>query len=193
MKQISKPRWQAFAAIFWLLSSSALSPMAYAAKDAEVSVPPETNPMSTLRGRSQAAELPALLSDEQRNEHTILAISLRNQRLLEQQAESRAKQLLFQLQAAEAWAAIQRIGGEFSDASASAKDEVSPNIPDAISRYRLHVLIYRDATWLARVSDGERLITLRHGDMVWPGVVAHIQRYGVRFVAAGWQYQLAAE
>ena len=61
-----------------------------------------------LRNQEQQQQLLTehAIFPEEGKQHQQLALSLRNQRLLEEQAESRARQLQYQLQAAEAMHAI---------------------------------------------------------------------------------------
>lgn len=140
--------------------------------------------------------LPKLLDSNEAEQHKQLSLSLRNQRLLEQQAESRAKQLLFQLQAAEAWAAIQRLGGEFVNAKgpqATVLENDIERVPERFLRYRVHALVNREGLWVARVNNGSRMITLRDGDLVVPGIVAKVNTSAVEFIADNWRYKLSMD
>jgi hypothetical protein len=144
------------------------------------------------------ATLPTLLDKSEAQQHKQLSLSLRNQRLLEQQAESRAKQLLFQLQAAEAWAAIQRLGGEFTNTGATSAAVVSADndagrVPERVLQYRVHALVKRENEWVARVNNGYQMITVRDGDAITPGIIAKVNRGVVEFIADSWRYKLSME
>ena len=153
---------------------------------------------SEINEQKASPPLPKLLDTSEAQQHKQLSLSLRNQRLLEQQAESRAKQLLFQLQAAEAWAAIQRLGGELSNtaapsAAAVTADTDSGRIPERVLQYRVHALVKRENAWVARVNNGHQMITLRDGDAITPGITAKVNRGVVEFIADSWRYKLSME
>lgn len=142
--------------------------------------------------------LPTLVDKSEAQQHKQLSLSLRNQRLLEQQAESRAKQLLFQLQAAEAWAAIQRLGGELTNTGATSAavvtvDNDAGRVPERVLQYRVHALVKRENVWVARVNNGYQMITVRDGDAITPGIIAKVNRGVVEFIADSWRYKLSME
>ncbi|MCH8492311.1 MAG: hypothetical protein LAT53_03640 [Idiomarina sp.] len=144
------------------------------------------------------ATLPMLVDKNEAQQHKQLSLSLRNQRLLEQQAESRAKQLLFQLQAAEAWAAIQRLGGELTNTGVASAAVVTANndagqVPERVFQYRVHALVKRENVWVARVNNGYQMITLRDGDTITPGIIAKVNRGAVELIADNWRYKLSME
>lgn len=153
---------------------------------------------SEINQQKASPPLAKLLDTSEVHQHKQLSLSLRNQRLLEQQAESRAKQLLFQLQAAEAWAAIQRLGGELSNtlatsAAAVTSDSDVGRIPERLLQYRVHALVKRENAWIARVNNGHQIITLRDGDTITPGITTKVNRGMVEFIADSWRYQLSME
>ncbi|RUO38786.1 hypothetical protein CWE13_03910 [Aliidiomarina shirensis] len=139
-----------------------------------------------------------ILNKDEVNQHKQLALSLRNQRLLEQKAESRAKQLLFQLQAAEAWAAIQRLGGQVSGAhadEADAADNSNLYVADVNEFYgfRALAIIKRGENWIARIGDNQRVITVKNGSELKPGVRVRIEKDLVELTGKGWKHQISME
>lgn len=104
-------------------------------------------------------------------QHQQLALSLRNQRLLEQQAESRARQLQHQLQAAEALHAMRQLSimvatpELHSDTEHRQAGTLSVQVD--LHRFRLLALFIRDGRWIARLGYGEHIVSARSGDVIW--------------------------
>lgn len=142
--------------------------------------------------------LDTILNKEEASQHQQLALSLRNQKLLEQQAESRAKQLLFQLQAAEAWAAIQRLGVQVnsvvvSENEDSGSSEVYTSVPNELLGYKVFAIIKRSDNWIARIGNGNQVITVVHGSQLRPGIGVRVDKHRVELIGKGWQHQISME
>ncbi|RUO21138.1 hypothetical protein CWE08_05975 [Aliidiomarina iranensis] len=144
----------------------------------------------------EKVEIKPILNAEEVNQHQQLALSLRNQKLLEQQAESRAKQLLFQLQAAEAWAAIQRLGVKVNAVSNTEVEgttvaEIYSAEREEVSGYRILAMIKQGDQWIAKIGNDHQVFTVHDGREFKPGVEARIQRNRVRLIGKGWQHEIA--
>ncbi|RUO43823.1 hypothetical protein CWE15_01075 [Aliidiomarina taiwanensis] len=103
-------------------------------------------------------------------QHQQLALSLRNQRLLEQQAESRARQMQYQLQAAEALHAMRQLSVLVSAADVAHAEEPRSDTQVAfqvdLHRFRLLALFMRNNQWLARLAYGEHIFSTAHNDII---------------------------
>lgn len=112
-------------------------------------------------------------------QHQQLALSLRNQRLLEQQAESRARQLQHQLQAAEALHAMRQLSVMVAppELHADPKQQQSTTLGVQVDlyRFRLLALFLREGRWIARLGYGDHIVSARSGDIIL-GDVAVIVR-----------------
>lgn len=103
-------------------------------------------------------------------QHQQLALSLRNQRLLEQQAESRARQMQYQLQAAEALHAMRQLSILVSTADVQHADdstgETQVSFQVDLYRFRLLALFMRNNQWFARLAYGEHIFSTAHNDII---------------------------
>lgn len=103
-------------------------------------------------------------------QHQQLALSLRNQRLLEQQAESRARQMQYQLQAAEALHAMRQLSVLVSAAEVQHTDDSSrdPQVAFQVDlhRFRLLALFMRNNQWFARLAYGEHIFSTADNDII---------------------------
>lgn len=147
---------------------------------------------------AEKSALDTILNKDEANQHQQLALSLRNQKLLEQQAESRAKQLLFQLQAAEAWAAIQRLGVQVNSVAVNEHEdlgnaEIYTSVPNEFLGYKAFAIIKHSDTWIARIGDAHRVITVRNGSDLKPGIKVRVDKNIVELIGKGWQYQISME
>ncbi|MCC5854397.1 MAG: hypothetical protein JJU10_01795 [Idiomarina sp.] len=117
-------------------------------------------------------------------QHQQLALSLRNQRILEQQAESRARQLQFQLQAAEALAAMRELSYGYSETeNVPVSTSSAPSVPvfhADLQRFRLLALAHRHGEWTARLGYGEHILTVKHGDVLLGDVRVSFDGMSVR-------------
>ncbi|WP_113907325.1 hypothetical protein [Aliidiomarina celeris] len=103
-------------------------------------------------------------------QHQQLALSLRNQRLLEQQAESRARQLQHQLLAAQALHAMRQMSVVVATTDLNSEEE--NNAPGEMTvqvdlhRFRLLALFFREGRWIARLGYGDHIVAARSGDII---------------------------
>lgn len=103
---------------------------------------------------------------EEGRQHQQLALSLRNQKLLEAQAESRARQLQFQLQAAEALHAIRQLSVVVNSNPLQTNEEQSSDISfqTDMKQFRLLGIWKRGNSRSARLAYGEHIFNAKSGD-----------------------------
>ncbi|TRW49347.1 hypothetical protein FM042_00270 [Aliidiomarina halalkaliphila] len=131
---------------------------------------------------SNNALSPTMSEQEEREQHRYLALSLRNQKLLEQQAESKARQLAFQLQSAQALAAIRKL-------SVDQKELTTDGISNSLESYPvphidLHHFVVRSIfswrdRWIARIEYAQRLYVVKDGDILFNRVQVNVDSDGV--------------
>ncbi len=137
-----------------------------------------------LRSDEQQEQLTqhAMFPEEGR-QHQQLALSLRNQRLLEQQAESRARQMQYQLQAAEAMHAMRQLSVLVATPEVTSNNESvnSNNVTFQIDlhRFRLLALFKRNNQWVARLAYGEHIFAAASGDIILGDIGVRIVRQSV--------------
>ncbi|HLV47826.1 MAG TPA: hypothetical protein VKY35_02050 [Aliidiomarina sp.] len=103
-------------------------------------------------------------------QHQQLALSLRNQRLLEQQAESRARQMQYQLQAAEAMHAMRQLSVLVAapEVPRNSEEGVDNRVSFQVDLYRfkLLALFKRQNQWVARLAYGDHIFAAATGDTI---------------------------
>jgi len=111
-------------------------------------------------------------------QHQQLALSLRNQRLLEQQAESRARQMQYQLQAAEAIHAMRQLSVMVAapEVNSNSDDVANNNVTFQVDlhRFRLLALFKRNNQWVARLAYGEHIFAVGSGDIILGDIRVYI-------------------
>ncbi len=116
-------------------------------------------------------------------QHQQLALSLRNQRLLEQQAESRARQMQYQLQAAEAMHAMRQLSVLVAAPDVTSnKDENTDNrvtFQVDLHRFRLLALFKHKHEWGARLAYGEHIFAVAEGDIILGDIRVRINNQAV--------------
>ncbi|MCO4322024.1 hypothetical protein [Aliidiomarina quisquiliarum] len=116
-------------------------------------------------------------------QHQQLALSLRNQRLLEQQAESRARQMQYQLQAAEAIHAMRQLSVLVAPPEVATNNETVNNnnvtFQIDLHRFRLLALFKRNNQWVARLAYGEHIFAASSGDIILGDIGVKIDRQAV--------------
>lgn len=124
-------------------------------------------------------------------QHQQLALSLRNQRLLEQQAESRARQMQYHLQAAEALHAMRQLSVQLTTTDLTANPVIQPQFTTKVltpaltennstevstspmnwqidlPRFRLLALFKRQEQWVARLAYGDYIFAAKDKDVVF--------------------------
>ncbi|WP_194757337.1 hypothetical protein [Aliidiomarina indica] len=132
--------------------------------------------------QSTAGEPVAVSEHAERDQHRYLALSLRNQKLLEQQAESKARQLAFQLQSAQALAAIRKLSVDRQELSheglAAPLDTYSDLQLDLQGFIVRAIFSWRDR-WIARIEYGQRLYVVRDGDTLFDRIDIGVSADGV--------------
>ena len=123
-----------------------------------------------LRNQEQQQQLliDHAIFPEEGKQHQQLALSLRNQRLLEEQAESRARQLQYQLQAAEAMHAMRQLSILVSPSSLQESHEEVSNVSFQadLKRFRLLGIWQRGAQITARLAYGDHIFSVRSNDVL---------------------------
>ncbi|WP_157981333.1 hypothetical protein [Aliidiomarina sanyensis] len=136
------------------------------------------------------------LREAERSQHRNLALSLRNQQILEKQAESKARQLMFQLQAAEALSAIQNLSRQQDSITHNSDPSVRDSKPDYqidLERMTLAALLYFGDEWFARILYGSRVFFARDGDVLLNQVNVQVRKDGVTLVHNGRRHRLQGE
>ncbi|RTE86875.1 MULTISPECIES: hypothetical protein [Gammaproteobacteria] len=130
---------------------------------------------------------------EEGRQHQQLALSLRNQRLLEAQAESRARQLQFQLQAAQALHAIRQLSVVVDSSELQTSDESNNEVSyqTDLKRFRLLGIWRRSNGVRAKLAYGEHLFTVKHGDRLLGNIVVHVNTHKVVLNIDGKRHELS--
>lgn len=125
---------------------------------------------------------PAMSEQVEREQHRYLALSLRNQKLLEQQAESKARQLAFQLQSAQALAAIRKLSVDQKELTSEGMANPIESYPVAhidLQNFMLRsVFSWRDR-WIARIEYAQRFYVVKDGDTLFNRVQVQVDSGGV--------------
>lgn len=126
---------------------------------------------------------PAGLADQaEREQHRYLALSLRNQKLLEQQAESKARQLAFQLQSAQALAAIRKLSIDHQELTSEGLPNTLERYPDIqidLQNFALRSIFSWRDYWVARLEYAQRLYVVKDGDTLFDRVKVQVSADGV--------------
>lgn len=134
--------------------------------------------------------------EAERSQHRVLALSLRNQQILEKQAESKARQLMFQLQAAEALSAIQNLSRQQELITHKPENSAlagKPKYQIDVDRMTLAALLYFGDEWFARILYGSRVFFARDGDVLLNQINVRVHKDGVTLLHNGRTHRLQGE
>lgn len=106
------------------------------------------------------------VSVEEGQQYVQLALSLRNQKLLEQQAESLARQYQFRLQAAQAATALRNLEPDGTQ---------SLTVVNPLKDYTLRALVLHQDALEARLSVDQRIVTARDNQRFENGVLVSVR------------------
>jgi len=130
---------------------------------------------------------------EEGKQHQQLALSLRNQRLLEAQAESRARELQYQLQAAEALHAMRQLSILVTPATLQEEDEQRSNVSfqSDLKRFRLLGIWRRGSALSARLAYGDHIFSVKSDDLLLGEIRVRIHDKRVTLIAEGRTHELS--